>query len=220
MLILAIDTSTNILSMALVRGEKVLGTINERTKNTQSEVLMLRIERMMKACGLKPSNLGKIAVAIGPGSYTGIRVGVAAAKSLGYSLDIPVVGVSSLKIMSHAAYYRGTLVPMIDARRGTVFAGTYEHGENLIPDGHYEIDELLGKLPVGRITFLGDVAVVNKERLLEKCRHSRIIAESEFRFSKAVALARLARKESPVKNIHALIPSYLRKTEAELNAGV
>jgi len=221
MLTLAIDTSTSILSLALVREEEVLATIDEVTKNNQSEVLMSRIESMMNDCQLKPVDLEKIAVAIGPGSYTGIRVGVAAAKSLAYALNIPVVGVSSLEVMAKTAISDEICVPMIDARRGTVFAGGYgNNGELLIPEGHYELDELLGKFSDDEITFVGDGADVHKERLLAAYGHSQVVAESDFNRSKAEVLAELASKASPIENIHALLPNYLRKTEAEMNAGV
>jgi len=223
MLNLAIDTSTNILSLALVCGDEVLASIDEPTKNNQSEILMSRIESMMTECNLKPAELGRIAVAIGPGSYTGIRVGVAAAKGLGYALNTPVVGVSSLEVMANSATSDEIRVPMIDARRGTVFAGAYLHtGEILIPEGHYELEELLSKLDLGKdnISFIGDGAVVHKERLLATYGHTRVVAESDFTRSKAEVLAELARKASPIENIHALLPNYLRKTEAEMSAGV
>jgi len=223
MLTLAIDTSTSILSVALVQGEEVLASIDEPTKNNQSEILMSRIESMMTECHLKPVDLEKIAVAVGPGSYTGIRVGVAATKSLAYALDIPIVGVSSLEVMANSVTADEICVPMIDARRGTVFAGAYlDTGEILIPEGHYLLDDLLLKLDSrkDKIFFIGDGAVVHKERLLETFAHTRVVAESDFTRSKAEVLAELARKVSPIKNIHALLPNYLRKTEAEMNAGV
>ena len=223
MLTLAIDTSTNILSVALVRGDEVLASINEQTKNNQSALLMSKIEKMMTDCHLKPSDLEKIAVAFGPGSYTGVRVGVAVAKSLAYALAIPVVGISSLEIMTRAAVLDELCVAMIDARRGTVFAGVY-HGcsGSLIPDGHYTLDVLLSQLNLeeDEITFVGDGAVIHKVRLLAASEHAQVKDESEFEHSKAVMLAHLAKDRSPQENIHALKPSYLRQTEAEMNAGV
>jgi len=219
MLTLAIDTSTGILSVALVQGDDVLATVDEQTKNNQSEILMSRIERMMARHQLQPIDLERIAVAVGPGSYTGIRVGVAAAKSLGYTLDIPVVGVSSLEVMAQGAG-AGIVVPMIDARRGTVFAGAYDQGKSLIPDGHYDLEDLLGKLNVkqDRLIFVVDGAAVYKERL-SKIAHAVIMVECDFDRSKAEILARLAHDLLPQENIHQLVPNYLRKTEAELNAG-
>ena len=222
MLILAIDTSTNILSVALVRGDEVLASIDEPTKNNQSEKLMPRIENLMKVCQLKPTDLGKIAVAIGPGSYTGIRVGVAAAKSLAYALDIPLVGVSSLEVMAAVEGDACLIIPMIDARRGTVFSGCYEAGHLVIPDGHYTIEALIGELKknwikVDRITFIGDGAVAYKENLMSLLEYADVKSELELKGCKAVALAKLAQKRLAQKNIHEFVPNYLRKTEAEMN---
>lgn len=221
MLTLAIDTSTSVLSVALVRDEEVLAVVDEVTKNNQSEILMSRIESMMGECQLKPADLGAIAVAVGPGSYTGIRVGVAAAKSLAYTLDIPVVGVSSLEVMVHAAGVAGLTVAMIDARRGTVFAAAYDEHKCIIADGHYTLDDLLAQLVVdqGSLSFVGDGAAVHRERLLA-LDHVHIVAESDFIRSKAEVVAELAIKMSPQENSHHLVPNYLRKTEAEMNVGV
>ena len=220
MLTLAIDTSTSLLSIALVADDKVLASIDEPTKNNQSEILMSRIETIINDCQLKPTDLEEIAVAIGPGSYTGIRVGVAAAKSLAYALDIPIVAISSLEVMAKSVASDKICVPMIDARRGTVFAGGYKDGELLIPEGHYELDALLSKLSDDKVTFVGDGALVHRERLLAISANVRVIAEVEFIRSKAEVLGKLASSRSTQKNIHLLIPNYLRKTEAEMNVGV
>ena len=227
MLTLAIDTSTSLLSLALVCGDKVLASYDEATKNNQSEILLSRIERMMADCQLKPSDLEQIAVAVGPGSYTGIRVGVAAAKSLGYALDIPVVAVSSLEVMANFSLEQycvskqkprtDLVVPMIDARRGTVFAGAYDsNGERIVSDGHYNMNDFLEKLPKEKsIFYVADESLVFKEE-----QYWITLETALDEGSKAETLARLAAKKMPVENIHELVPSYLRKTEAEMNAGV
>jgi len=224
MLTLAIDTSTNLLSIALVRDEKVLAWIDEKTTNNQSEILMSRVESLMKKCWVKPAQLEKIAVAVGPGSYTGIRVGVAAAKSLAYALDIPVVGVSSLEVMANFSleqYFLSRskpkidlIVPMIDARRGTVFAGAYDsNGENIVSDGHYQMNDFLEKLPKEKsIFYVADESLVFKEE-----QYWITLETALDEGTKAETLARLASKKKPIENIYGLVPNYLRKTEAEMN---
>lgn len=222
MLTLAIDTSTNVLSVALVCGAKVLGSVDECTNHNQSEILMSRIALMMSDCHLKPADLEKIAVAVGPGSYTGIRVGVAAAKSLAYALAIPVVGVSSLEVMAMAAVSTCVRVAMIDARRTTVFASAYDvNDKKMVSDGHYTLSELLSKLDVGiaDLSFVGDGAVVHQDRLLATWSKAQIVSEFDFKRCKAEVLAELAMKGSPQDNVHRLVPNYLRQTEAELNVG-
>jgi len=221
MLTLGIDTSTNRLSLALVKDSDVLASFNESTKNNQSEILMSRIEETINRCQLKPTDVNLIGVAIGPGSYTGIRVGVAAAKSLGYALDVPVVGVSSLEAMVYASGREGVVVPMMDARRGTVFASCWDQGRVVVAEGHYELEDLLRQLPVGQaISFVGDGGVAHKEQILSVFDACEVMAEVDFKRGKAEVVAELACKGSPIKNIHELIPNYLRKTEAEVNAGV
>ena len=222
MLTLAIDTSTNILSVALMREGVVLANHNATTKNNQSEILMSRIECMMMECRLKPTDLKRLAVAVGPGSYTGVRVGVVTAKSLAYALNISVVGVSSLEIMARLALAESSMnndkvdviVPMIDARRGTVFAGCYDAaGKNLITEGHYTLGDFLkGLWEKKSIIYIGDHSLGAKEPW--------IVHEGAYKGSKAVVLAALATNASPHKNIHTFVPNYLRKTEAELRANV
>ena len=221
MLTLAIDTSTNILSLALVQDGIVLSRLDEPTKNNQSAILMSRVETLLKSKDFRATDLTNIAVAIGPGSYTGIRVGVAAAKSLGYALNIPVTGISSLAVMAKASGVdTGVVASMIDARRGTVFAGVYgSSGNVIVAEGHYDLDDFLSQLNFSnaQVTFFGDAATLYKEKLLEQAKNVLVIAEDEFSRSKAEALVELANKGLSQKNIHELVPNYLRKTEAELN---
>lgn len=223
MLILGIDTSTNVLAIALMRDDEVLVSLSEPTKNNQSEILMSRLEKVMDQCQVRPTDVGLIGVAVGPGSYTGIRVGVAAAKSLGYALDVPVVGVSSLEVMAVASGAGGVVIPLIDARRGTVFASIVDDGRVVLPEGHYELEDLLRQLPAGQaISFVGDGGVVqaHKERILSGFNGCEVVMEDQFKRGKAEVVAELALGGSPIKNIHELVPNYLRKTEAEVNAGV
>jgi len=221
MLTLAIDMSTNILSLALVQDGTVLACFDEPTKNNQSAILISRVEELLKSKDFGATDLTRIAVAIGPGSYTGIRVGVATAKSLGYALSIPVAGVSSLAVMARASGVdTGIIVPMIDARRGTVFAGAYDGtGNVLIEENHYDLDDFLLQLNFSsdKVTFVGDAATLYQEKLLKQAENVLVVAENQFSQSKAAALAELASNGSNKKNIHALVPNYLRKTEAELN---
>lgn len=224
MLTLAIDTSTNILSIALTRNEKVLAWMDKETKNNQSEILMSSIESLMNQCQLQPTALEKIAVAIGPGSYTGIRVGVTAAKSLAYALDIPIVEVSSLEIMARFAMARFAIdrspmleqkidlvIPMIDARRGTVFAGVYDSfGKSVMPDGHYQMKEFLATISQNQsVICVGDQSLATRELWLTQ--------ENKLEGSKGIVLAKLAASMSSHKNSHTVVPNYLRKTEAEMN---
>jgi len=231
MLILGIDTSTSYLSVALVESDdydsEEIGSVQEKTQNNQSEILLSRIETLLNKHGYKPTDLEKIAVAIGPGSYTGVRVGVTVAKTLAYALNIPVTPMSSFIPMRYTPNHSDITVPMIDARRGTVFAAafglTLDEGY-LIPEGHYEFEDFLAKvLKLGyEFSFVGDAAIVHKERLLSFATKERWIFvsdESESSVNKAESIARLSyfENEFPSVDCHELKPNYLRKTEAEMN---
>jgi len=216
-LTLAIDTSTNILSLALGREGKLLASVNELTQNNHSAILMSKINHLITTANLTPANLEQIVVAQGPGSYTGIRVGVVTAKSLAYALRVPVIGISSLKCLAHTiAVDNGVLAPVIDARRGTVFASALAHdGRTLISEGHYDLKDFLSQLANQQVTFIGDGAVVNAETIITTMPSATITKATAITRSKAEVLASLALKASKVANIHGLLPNYLRKTEAE-----
>ncbi|MCL1990103.1 MAG: tRNA (adenosine(37)-N6)-threonylcarbamoyltransferase complex dimerization subunit type 1 TsaB [Defluviitaleaceae bacterium] len=219
MLTLAIDTSTRLLSIALMHGNDVLASVEKMTKNNQSEILMSSIEALMNEHQVKPTDLKAILVAIGPGSYTGIRVGVTAAKSLAYALHLPVVGVSSLEVMAHATDAReGIVVPMIDARRGTVFAGAYQKkGGIVLAEAHYSLDMLFERLVEAKVMlFVGDGANNHEAQILHHYPQATVIGEERYAHIKAVALSKVAKIEKAV-NPHTLVPNYLRKTEAEMN---
>ena len=125
MTILAIDTSNTALGVALLEENQVLGEYMTNLKKNHSIRIMPAIQMLMKDCERTPSDLTKIVVAKGPGSYTGIRIGVTIAKTLAWTLKLPLVGVSSLEILAGVGrYFDGYVSPIFDARRGQVFTGT------------------------------------------------------------------------------------------------
>src|SRR3954451_8207264 len=129
MTILAIDTSNYPLGVALIEDNQVLGEYITNLKKNHSVRIMPAIQTLMKDCERVPAQLTKIVVAKGPGSYTGVRIGVTIAKTMAWSLKIPLVGVSSLEILAAGAgrYFDGYISPLIDARRGQVYTGLYEY---------------------------------------------------------------------------------------------
>ena len=205
MLTLAIDTSTNLLSVALLNKDDILASIQEQTNHNQSELLMPTIQKLFIESNKIIGQLEKIAVAIGPGSYTGLRVGVTIAKTLGYTLNIPVVQVSSLDVMAEIS---PTGVAMINARRNTVFAKSSTQKE-----GHYDLDTFLAQLTPSCMTSqYVDATLANA--------NESFVSEMDIPINKAVVLARIAEKKPAIHDIHALVPNYLRQTEAERNAAL
>ena len=127
--VLAIDTSNYSLGIALMNQEQVIGEYITNMKKNHSIRVMPAIEKLMADCEMKPSDLEKIVVAKGPGSYTGVRIGVTIAKTLAWTLNIPLVGISSLEALAAGAgrYFDGCISPLFDARRGQIYTGLYQY---------------------------------------------------------------------------------------------
>ena len=127
--VLAIDTSNYSLGIALVNQEQVIGEYITNMKKNHSIRVMPAIEKLMQDCEMKPTDVEKIVVAKGPGSYTGVRIGVTIAKTLAWTLNIPLVGISSLEALAAGAgrYFDGCISPLFDARRGQIYTGLYQY---------------------------------------------------------------------------------------------
>jgi len=122
--ILAIDTSNQPLGVAVLKDGQVVAEYTKNIKKNHSVHLMPFINQLMNEAGLQPGDLDRIAVANGPGSFTGIRIGLTTAKTLAWSLNIPVVAMSSLELLAYNGYYfNGIICPFFDARRGQVYTG-------------------------------------------------------------------------------------------------
>lgn len=177
-LILCIETATSACSVALSMNGKPVASRHSGQKNAHSTVLNLFIDEVMQESGYRFTDLHAIAVSKGPGSYTGLRIGVSAAKGLSYALDIPVIAPDTLLCM--AAGFSGTirefpsdalLCPMIDARRMEVFAAVYDRAlQTLLPVNAIIVnDDSFTGLPAGQsVYFFGDGAEKCREALSER----------------------------------------------------
>ena len=126
MLILAFETSAKAASVALTDGSKLLGESYQNTGLTHSQTLLPMAQELLKSCGYAPEQVEAVAVAAGPGSFTGIRIGVAAAKGFAWGKELPCCGVSTLEAMTRTlGAYRGLVVPVMDARRSQVYTATF-----------------------------------------------------------------------------------------------
>ena len=122
MLILAFETSAKAASVALHDGSKLLGESYQNTGLTHSQTLMVMAEDLLKQCGLTPQDVTAVAVAEGPGSFTGVRIGVAAAKGFAWGAELPCYGISTLEAMAESlGIYQGYVCPVMDARRSQVY---------------------------------------------------------------------------------------------------
>jgi len=222
MLILGIETSNTILSVALVEDDKALIEITEIAKNNHSERLMPVIEQAFKEVGRTVNELDLIAVAEGPGSYTGIRIGVTVAKTLAWTCKIPLVGISSLEVLARNLSTDGIIVPLFDARRQTVFAAAYDGltYQPLIPEGHYALENLLEKLkPLEKtIYFIGEDVAIYWEKIADvlSIKASRVETPN-LNQPHATTLIKGAKVKEPIQNIHTFTPNYHRLPEALVN---
>ena len=129
MLTLAFDTTANSVSVALLQGETVVAQNEQVMERGQGEALIPMIQELMKNAGYQMSSVEQIAVSVGPGSFTGVRVGLSAARGMGLALSVPVIGVSMLT----AAAFRttGQVVAVIDTKRGDFYTQTFSDGDPL-----------------------------------------------------------------------------------------
>lgn len=220
MKILAIDTSNQPLSVAVLEDGNLLSQATcTKTKNHSVKLLPL-IERLMEDARLKPCELDRIVVAKGPGSYTGLRIGVATAKTLAYTLDKELAGVSSLEVLAAAfpKTEKSVLVPLFDARRGNVFAGAYRYDENgllqtVMSDRHIAVADLCEEFASQNVIFVGRDAQAYSDLINEKCKKG-TISSFGFNYPRADILGMLGEKEKCV-DVNDFVPNYLRMTQAE-----
>ena len=133
MKLLAIDTSTDRLSLAVTDGDKVIGRFHRPAKRSHSRLLIPSIDKLLKKAKLKLKDIDGFVVSIGPGSFTGLRIGVTTVKGLAYSLRKPIVTVPTLNAIAHnIKNFRGIICPVLDARKNKVYACIYRSDGNTI----------------------------------------------------------------------------------------
>lgn len=221
MKILAIDTSNRPLSVALLEGQRLLAEITTTVSKNHSETLMPAIDQIFKQSHISPKEIDRVVVAQGPGSYTGLRIGVTTAKTLAYSLEKELVGVSSLAVLAASvrAMEQTLLVPLFDARRDNVFAGGYvwENGrlENVLADQHVSLTELSQQLKKQKICFVGaDACQLSEQIAVAFSSDTYSFAPADTAFPRAFNLGLLGAAKQPV-NVNDFVPRYLRLTQAE-----
>ena len=224
MLILAFETSAKAASVALHDGEKLLGESYQNTGLTHSQTLMVMAEDLLKQCGKTAADVTAVAVAEGPGSFTGVRIGVAAAKGFAWGGEIPCYGVSTLEAMAASLNaWEGTVCPVMDARRSQVYnalfaanCGTYTRIREDRAISLRELGEELQNMPKP-VFLVGDGSKLCYNTLLETVPALVLPAEHRMH-QRAVgvalcALEKITRGEPG--NGGELTPNYLRLSQAE-----
>ncbi len=211
MKILALDSSNQALSVALVEDGRLLAETLLAIKKNHSISLMPTVDFLVAQVGWTPKDLERIVVAQGPGSYTGLRVAVATAKTLAYTLQIDLIGVSSLQSLVPAGL-SGRVIPLIDARRNSVYAGVYENGRATQADQYWVFEELLASLSgQENLTFVGEVT-----NFVEQIKQAFPEAAIQTSLPSAYQLAVIGQDLSVVE-VTSFEPAYLKRVEAEEN---
>ena len=210
--ILAMDTSNKALSLALLHDKELLGQVTLNIKKNHSITLMPAIDFLMNSLDMKPTDLDRIAVAQGPGSYTGLRIAVATAKTLAHTLKIELVGVSSLQALI-PDQVEGLVIPIMDARRNNVYAGFYQFGQVVQPEAHLPLAEVLEMAGAANqpVTFVGETAAFADQ--IEAALPQAAILPT---LPDTAAVGRLG-LDLPAQSIHDFVPNYLKRVEAEEN---
>lgn len=224
MKVLAIDTSNHPMSVALVEDDQLLATTTLNMVRNHSIYLLPTINRLFELVKWQPTDIDRVVVAQGPGSYTGIRIAVTTAKTLADTLKIELVGVSSLAVVARNVVptTAQVIVPFFDARRGNVFAGAYQWqaGQlvNLIADQHLAMTTLLDQLAkVDRpVTLVGHMTKRIKDQF-EQLPANVSLAPRAYGIPSTYQLALAGEKLPAVQEIDPFVPHYLRITEAEAN---
>ncbi len=229
MKILGIDSSGMVASVALVEDNILRAEFTVNNKKNHSQTLLPMLEELKESLGLDLETVDAIAIAAGPGSFTGLRIGSATAKGLGLALNKPLVEVPTLEGLAYNLYGTDKLVcPMMDARRSQVYTGIYEYVRR---GGEYELHPLAQQCAVdvteilekcnqlGReVIFLGDGVPVYADRIRERLRVPYSLAPAHVNRQRAGSVAALGAIYAACGRLVSAAahrPEYLRKSQAE-----
>lgn len=229
MLILAIDCSTDILGLAVMDSGQLKGEYNLSLKRQHSEKLLPLMEQIFELLDIEAEDLEGVAVAVGPGSFTGLRIGITTAKMLGRIFSIPVKGISTLEIMAAGAD-GDYILPLLDARRKRVYYSFYKKNEKknefflkeikkAASAGIDELPAILSDYKDKEITVVGEMTA-EVQQILEQENFLLKQAAAERNFTRAAVLARLGHDyidSGREDDIYQLKPDYLKKAQAEIN---
>lgn len=225
MKILAVDTAASVAAVAVMENDKLLGEYSINHKKTHSQKLMPMIRDLLAGLDLTPADMDLFAASSGPGSFTGLRIGVTTVKAMAYAVQKPVVSVPTLDALAYNIPVTDFLVcPIMDARNNQVYTALY-HWEDR---QQKKITEYMG-VPVSELVqlikgknrktlFLGDGVEIHKDFLKEELNDNCEFLPGSLRLQRASSVAQLAlyrAMEGRMESCFDLVPFYLRKSQAE-----
>lgn len=226
MKLLAIDTSTMLGGAALLDDESLLAESRLNVRVTHSERLLVEIDHILSRAGLTIQDVDVFAAAIGPGSFTGLRVGLSTIKGLVFATGKKIVSVPTLEAFAwNLPYSIYQICPLLDARKREVYAAIFRWtGDNFIRELNEQpmkIDSLLEKISEPTI-FLGEGALIYRENIINKLAKKAIFAPPQLMVPSPANVAYLGMKKAlrgDFEDIVKAVPMYLRKSEAEMKKG-
>lgn len=217
-MLLAIDTSTDTASIALVRDDEVLAELTWHCGQNHTVALLPNLQELLNISGLDMQSVSSIAVARGPGSFNGLRVGISTAKGLAFSMNIPLVAVTTMEIEAYQHAATGLPVcPVFNAGRGEIAAAMFQKKGNrwqqLVTEHITTIDDLCSEINT-RTVFCGQHLPVIARQLKKQLKQKAVIPNSAARLRRAGYLAELGKKRltaGDCDNPATLQPLYLRQ---------
>ena len=227
MRILSIDTTTMQGSVALSEGEVPIAQEQHGIRATHSERLLASIDHLLSMAKWRQNEIEGIAVAIGPGSFTGLRIGLATAKGMALAIGCPIAGVSSLECLAlNGRGATGTVVSLIDARRGELYAAAYNvpwegRPTSVMEECVLPPDELVKRLEAieGELLLVGDGVIRYGSNFKEALGHRALMPKGLYSFPQAYNLACLALERLRLggkDDLAGLVPNYVRRSDAEI----
>ena len=204
MKILYIDTSTDYLYTGIVSDNILLAEIKQKFSHDLSKYALYEISEMLKKVNINPTEVDKIIVVNGPGSFTGIRVGMTIAKIYAYTLKKKIISISSLDAMQIGISSNNLIVPVIDARRGFVYTGIYQDNKELLKKQYIKFEDLLDKLN----NYQKEYIIVSNDNLK---------IDNVVSYNPDILKIVNTYKDNEDINPHLVEPNYLKLTEAEEN---
>ena len=223
-LILAIENSTLCGSVALVSGDQCMCEFSLLSRMTHSKRLLGSIDNIMRNCGISWEQLDAIAISLGPGSFTGLRIGLSTAKGLAMAADLPLIGVSSLDgLAAQLPFAEHLICPLLDARKKEVYAAFYQAGGNKLK----RISDYLAISPQKladqideRVIMVGDGAELYADFFRERLRGNIFFAPTQIVQSRASAIGFLAIskwRNNDFLDTASAVPIYVRASDAEIH---
>ena len=212
-----IDTSSSYLYIGIVENDSLLSESKLELKNEMSKYTDCEIKKIFNQAKIEPADIDKIIIVSGPGSYTGIRIGMTFAKIFAYTMKKKITTITSLEAMAYSTSTANYIVPIIDARRGFVFAGIYKDNENVLDNQYIKLDKLCTHLKNlnQKITIVTDDK--NKEALEKTLNENNLNNIEIIPYKCDILKIVLKVKNKEEINPHLIEPTYLKLTEAEEN---